>query len=75
MPVIEDTLVGVGADAGDVLGPTSYDGDFLDLMTLVSPSCAQRAWHLLRITPSEGVERRHLFLKRIAPILRRRPGV
>jgi hypothetical protein len=58
-----------------VKGPRSYDGDFLDLMTLVSANCAERAWALMGITPSEGIERRKGFLKRIAPILRRVPKV
>ena len=58
-----------------VRGPRSYDGDFLDLMSLVSASCAERAWALLGVTASEGVKRRGAFLKRIGPILRRTPDI
>jgi hypothetical protein len=63
---------GEGVDAASevLIAPTSYDGDFLDLMSLVSPSCADRAWRLMRISPSEGSERRLRFVKRIESILR-----
>lgn len=61
---------GVDATGELLLAPTSYDGDFLDLMSLVSPSCADRAWGLMRISPSEGSERRLRFVKRIESILR-----
>ncbi|HEY0154159.1 MAG TPA: hypothetical protein VGB92_19250 [Longimicrobium sp.] len=46
-------------------GPRSYDGDLLDLLSLVSDSCAERAWQLLRISPEDGARRRDSFRRRI----------
>lgn len=57
-------------EACPVKGPLSYDGDFLDLMSLVSGSCAARAWVLLGISAAEGARRREAFRRRIRPILR-----
>lgn len=57
--------------AAPVSGPRSYDGDFLDLVSLVSESCATRAWALMGISISEGVKRRELFRLRIQPALQR----
>lgn len=34
--------------ASEFRSPRSYDGDLLDLLSLVSDSCAERAWHLAR---------------------------
>src|SRR5689334_10074319 len=47
--------------ASEAKGPRSYGGDLLDLLSLVSESCAERAWALLGITPEEGERRRELF--------------
>jgi hypothetical protein len=52
------------ADA-PVAGPRSYDGDILDLLSLVSESCAERAWRLLGISPAEGARRRDAFRLRV----------
>lgn len=46
-------------------GPRSYDGDLLDLLSLVSDSCAERAWRLLVISPEEGTRRREAFRRQI----------
>jgi hypothetical protein len=43
----------------------SYDGDLLDLLSLVSDSCAERAWRLMGITHDEGEHRRAEFRRRI----------
>lgn len=50
----------------------SYDGDLLDLLSLVSDSCAARAWSLLGITPEEGRGRRDEFRRRLDDALRQR---
>jgi hypothetical protein len=50
----------------------SYDGDLLDLLSLVSDSCAVRAWHLLGITLEEGRRRRDEFRLRLDDALRQR---
>jgi len=52
--------------------PRSYDGDLLDLLSLVSDSCAERAWRLLGISPAEGERRRAEFRRRIDEALRTR---
>lgn len=52
--------------------PRSYDGDLLDLLSLVSDSCAERAWRLLGITSAEGKHRRAEFRRRIDDALRAR---
>lgn len=49
----------------EVAGPWSYDGDLLDLLSLVSDSCAERAWRLLGVTREEGERRRAAFRRRI----------
>ena len=46
-------------------GPRSYDGDLLDLLSLVSDSCAERAWRLLDISPEDGRSRREAFRRHI----------
>jgi hypothetical protein len=52
--------------AADAKGPRSYDGDLLDLLSLVSDSCADRAWKLLGVTPEEGELRRAAFRRRVS---------
>jgi len=46
-------------------GPRSYDGDILDLLSMVSESCARRAWMLLGLTVEEGAQRRETFRRRV----------
>ena len=46
-------------------GPRSYDGDFLDLISLVSDDCARRAWRLLGIEEAEGLRRRDAMRRRL----------
>jgi hypothetical protein len=58
--------------AAGVSGPRSYDGDLLDLLSLVSESCAERAWHLLGISREEGERRREAFRRRLENALRAR---
>lgn len=50
-------------------GPRSYDGDLLDLLSLVSDSCAERAWRLLGISSDEGEARRAAFRQKIEDAL------
>ncbi|HEX8320571.1 hypothetical protein [Longimicrobium sp.] len=50
----------------------SYDGDLLDLLSLVSDSCAERAWRLMGITYGEGEHRRAEFRRRINDAVRAR---
>jgi hypothetical protein len=50
----------------------SYDGDLLDLLSLVSDSCAERAWRLMGISQGEGERRRAEFRRRIDDALRAR---
>lgn len=57
--------------AAPAAGPRSYDGDMLDLLSLVSQSCAERAWRLMGVSPQEGAERREAFRRRIGPMLRK----
>lgn len=45
--------------------PRSYDGDILDLLSLVSESCAERAWLLLGVSPEEGARRRESIRRRV----------
>jgi hypothetical protein len=47
------------------LGPRSYNHDFLDLLSLVSDSCAERAWRLMGVSAEEGERRREAFRRRI----------
>ena len=47
------------------LGPRSYNHDFLDLLSLVSDSCAERAWRLMGVSAEEGKRRRETFRRRI----------
>jgi len=54
------------------LGPASYSGDLLDLLSLVSDDCAARAWRLLRISDKEGKRRREAFRRKIDEALRDR---
>jgi len=58
--------------ASEYKSPRSYDGDLLDLLSLVSDSCAQRAWRLMRISREEGERRREVFRQRIDEALRAR---
>jgi hypothetical protein len=51
-------------------GPRSYDGDILDLLSMVSESCARRAWMLLGLTFEEGAQRRESFRRRVEQALR-----
>jgi hypothetical protein len=46
----------------------------LDLLSLVSDSCAERAWGLLGISRAEGERRREQFRRRIDDALRARGG-
>lgn len=46
-------------------GPRSYDGDILDLLSLVSESCAERVWRLQGLTREEGELRRRAFRRRV----------
>lgn len=48
-----------------VCGPRSYDGDLLDLLSLVSDSCAERAWRLMGVSPATGRQRREDLRKRL----------
>jgi hypothetical protein len=58
--------------AAGVSGPRSYDGDLLDLLSLVSDRCAERAWHLLGISHEGGERRRESFRRRLEHALRAR---
>lgn len=51
--------------AAGVNGPRSYDGDVLDLLSLVSDSCAERAWRLLGVSREVGERRREDFRRRV----------
>lgn len=46
-------------------GPISYDSDLLDLLSLVSDDCAERAWRLLGVSRDEGEERRKAIRARV----------
>lgn len=66
-----------GATAADlqeagVAGPRSYDGDLLDLLSLVSDDCASRAWRLMGLSPEEGEARRDRFRKKVEEAMRQR---
>jgi hypothetical protein len=64
---------GLAWQAADVPGPRSYDGDWLlDLLSLVSDSCAERAWSLMEISRHEGERRRAEFRRRVEDALRAR---
>jgi hypothetical protein len=58
--------------AAGVNGPRSYDGDLLDLLSLVSDSCAARAWKLQGVSDEEGAHRREAFRRRLDEALRAR---
>lgn len=60
--------------AAGVRGPRSYDGDLLDLLSLVSDSCAERAWRLMGVSSEEGARRREDFRRRIDYAVRARDG-
>ena len=51
--------------AAGASSPRSYDGDILDLLSLVSESCAERAWKLLGVSPAEGRARRAAFRREL----------
>jgi hypothetical protein len=67
----EDASPGELTSAG-LNGPRSYDGDLLDLLSLVSESCAERAWSLMGISRSEGERRRAEFRRRLEDAIRAR---
>lgn len=56
--------------ASEFKSTRSYDGDLLDLLSLVSDSCAERAWRLLGISQEEGERRHDAFRRRIDEALR-----
>jgi hypothetical protein len=58
--------------ASEFKSARSYDGDLLDLLSLVSDSCAERAWRLMGISQDEGERRRAEFRRRINDALRAR---
>ncbi len=58
--------------APHIPGPRSYDGDILDLLSLVSDSCAERAWRLMGVSPEEGERRRADFRRKVEEALRAR---
>lgn len=58
--------------ASEAKGPRSYDGDLLDLVSLVSDSCAERAWQLLGVSREEGERHREAFRRRVDEALRSR---
>lgn len=58
--------------AAGVSGPRSYDGDLLDLLSLVSDRCAERAWSLLGVSREEGERRREEFRRRLQDAMRAR---
>ena len=58
--------------AAEAKGPRSYDGEILDLLSLVSDSCAERAWRLLGISREEGERRRAVFSAWLDEALRSR---
>lgn len=60
--------------ASEWKGPRSYDGDLLDLLSLVSDDCAARAWRLMGITREEGERRREEFRRKLEDALRARDG-
>lgn len=57
---------------GETRSPWSYDGDLLDLLSLVSDSCAERAWRLLGVTREEGERRREAMRQKVAEAQRYR---
>lgn len=63
---------GLAWQAADVPGPRSYDGDLLDLLSLVSDSCAERAWTLMGISRDEGERRQAEFRRRVEEAIRAR---
>ncbi|MCU0627168.1 MAG: hypothetical protein MUF21_11890 [Gemmatimonadaceae bacterium] len=69
MPDARDHLAGrVSPDELARITPESvanYTPDTLDLLTLVSDSCAERAWRQLGISPEEGERRRAALRARI----------
>ncbi len=54
----------------NVPGPSSYDGDVYDLLSLVSDSCAERAWRLMGVSREEGERRRADFRRKVEEALR-----
>jgi hypothetical protein len=73
-----ETATGAELAAAPANGPRSYDGDLLDLLALVSDSCAERAWKLMDVSPEEGAERRAAMRRRVEEAqtyLRRGPPV
>jgi hypothetical protein len=74
----EDDLEGLGDEeraelaVSPLSGPWSYGGDLLDLLSLVSDSCAERAWKLMGVSPEVGQVRRAAFRQRFEPVIRAR---
>jgi hypothetical protein len=60
-----ETATGAELAAAPANGPRVYDGDLLDLLSLVSDSCAERAWKLMGVSPEEGAERREAMRRRV----------
>ncbi|MBB4637483.1 hypothetical protein [Longimicrobium terrae] len=60
-----ETATGAELAAAPANGPRVYDGDLLDLLSLVSDSCAERAWQLMKVSPDEGAERRETIRRRV----------
>lgn len=60
-----ETATGAELAAAPANGPRIYDGDLLDLLSLVSDSCAGRAWKLMKVSPNEGAERREAMRRRV----------
>jgi hypothetical protein len=58
--------------ASEANGPLSFDGDLLDLLSLVSESCAERAWRLLGVTLAYGERRREAMRARVEEARRHR---
>ncbi|MBB4636167.1 hypothetical protein [Longimicrobium terrae] len=67
-----ETATGAELAAAPACGPRSYSGDLLDLLSLVSDSCAERAWRLMKISPEEGAVRRDAIRLRVEELDRYR---
>lgn len=59
--------------AAEVKGTRNFDGDMYDLLSLVSESCAERAWGIQGLSRIEGEEQRRAFLERVGQALRKQP--
>jgi hypothetical protein len=67
LPDLHDFEDATGDDlaAAPAIGPRTYSRDLLDMLSLVSDSCAERAWRLMRVSPEEGARRREEFRRRV----------